>query len=124
MQRLTGVYNILTTPFLPAGDLDGDSLRRLTEGVVAAGGDGITVVGVAGEAQKLSGAERDHVVSSRAGGRRRPPTGFCGRLARGYRHDHRGVARSGARRRGRRYDRAAGVPATWPGPDRAPDANR
>jgi len=64
MQRLTGVYNILTTPFLPAGDLDGDSLRRLTEGVVAAGVDGITVLGVAGEAQKLSGAERDHVVSS------------------------------------------------------------
>ena len=64
MQRLSGVYNILTTPFLPDGAVDSDSLRRLTEGVVAAGVDGITVLGVAGEAQKLSAAERDRVVCS------------------------------------------------------------
>jgi len=64
MQRLSGVYNILTTPFRPDGAVDGDSLRRLTEGVVAAEVDGITVLGVAGEAQKLSAAERDHVVTS------------------------------------------------------------
>lgn len=67
MQRVSGVYNILTTPFLPDGAVDSDSLRRLTEGVVAAGVDGITVLGVAGEAQKLSAAERDHVVGSVVG---------------------------------------------------------
>ena len=64
MQRLSGVYNILTTPFMPDGAVDGESLRRLTEGVVAAGVDGITVLGVAGEAQKLSAGERDQVVCS------------------------------------------------------------
>ena len=64
MQRLSGVYNILTTPFSPDGAVDSDSLRRLTEGVVAAGVDGITVLGVAGEAQKLSAGERDQVVCS------------------------------------------------------------
>jgi 4-hydroxy-tetrahydrodipicolinate synthase len=64
MQPLSGVYNILTTPFLPDGALDTVSLRRLTEAVVATGVDGITVLGVAGEAQKLSTAERDHVVST------------------------------------------------------------
>jgi len=74
MQGLSGVYNILTTPFLPDGAVDGGSLRRLTEGVIAAGVDGITVLGVAGEAQKLSAAERDQVVSivlEAAGGRLR-----------------------------------------------------
>jgi 4-hydroxy-tetrahydrodipicolinate synthase len=64
MQPLSGVYNILTTPFLPDGALDTVSLRRLTEAVVATGVDGITVLGVAGEAQKLSTAERDHVVNT------------------------------------------------------------
>ena len=43
MQPLSGVYNILTTPFLPDGALDTVSLRRLTEAVVATGVDGITV---------------------------------------------------------------------------------
>jgi 4-hydroxy-tetrahydrodipicolinate synthase len=62
MERLTGVYNILATPFLPDGGLDMSSLRRLTEGVMEAGVDGITVLGVAGEAQKLSGEERSKVV--------------------------------------------------------------
>lgn len=72
MERLTGVFNILTTPFLPDGGLDLSSLRRLIEGVVGAGVDGITVLGVAGEAQKLSGEERSEVVTTAlevAGGR-------------------------------------------------------
>lgn len=59
---LAGVFNILTTPFLPYGALDDASLRRLTEGVIAAGVDGITVLGVAGEAQKLSTEERERVL--------------------------------------------------------------
>ncbi len=61
-RKLTGVYNILTTPFREDGTLDGESLGRLTEAVVGGGVDGITVLGVAGEAQKLSGDERERVV--------------------------------------------------------------
>lgn len=67
-----GVYNILSTPFQPAGDLDLASLRRLVEAVVAAGVDGVTVLGVAGEAQKLTEPERRQVtetVMEAAGGR-------------------------------------------------------
>jgi 4-hydroxy-tetrahydrodipicolinate synthase len=61
---LTGVFNILTTPFLPDGALDLVSLRGLTEAVVGAGVDGVTVLGVAGEAQKLSVGERERVVAT------------------------------------------------------------
>jgi 4-hydroxy-tetrahydrodipicolinate synthase len=62
MQPLYGVYNILSTPFLPDGALDLDSLRRVTEATIAAGVDGITVLGVAGEAQKLNPDERKTVI--------------------------------------------------------------
>jgi len=62
MDSLTGVYNILTTPFLADGALDEASLRRLTEAVIAMGVTGITVLGVAGEAQKLTEPERSRLV--------------------------------------------------------------
>ncbi len=62
MKPLTGVYNILSTPFSPDGALDLDSLRRLTEATVQAGVDGITILGVAGEAQKLNTSERESVI--------------------------------------------------------------
>ena len=62
MKPLTGVYNILSTPFSPDGALDLDSLRRLTEATVQAGVDGITILGVAGEAQKLNTSERETVI--------------------------------------------------------------
>jgi 4-hydroxy-tetrahydrodipicolinate synthase len=62
MQPLSGVYNILSTPFTPDGKLDVNSLRRLTEATVVAGVDGITVLGVAGEAQKLNPEERSTVI--------------------------------------------------------------
>jgi 4-hydroxy-tetrahydrodipicolinate synthase len=64
MEPLRGVYNILTTPFLPDGRIDIASLRRLTEATIAAGVDGITVLGVAGEAHKLSESESDLVVET------------------------------------------------------------
>jgi 4-hydroxy-tetrahydrodipicolinate synthase len=62
MASLRGVYNILSTPFLPTDRLDGTSLRRLIEVNIAAGIDGITVLGVAGEAQKLTDDERRAVL--------------------------------------------------------------
>jgi len=58
MPGLRGVYNILSTPFRPDGSLDEASLRRLTEATIGMGVDGITVLGVAGEAQKLLPEER------------------------------------------------------------------
>jgi 4-hydroxy-tetrahydrodipicolinate synthase len=62
VEPLRGVYNILTTPFTTDGKLDLTSLKRLTEATIAAGVDGITVLGVAGEAHKLSDDERETVV--------------------------------------------------------------
>jgi 4-hydroxy-tetrahydrodipicolinate synthase len=62
MKPLTGVYNILSTPFTTDGRLDTDSLHRLTQATIDAGVDGITVLGVAGEAQKLNPEERQTVI--------------------------------------------------------------
>lgn len=61
-EPLRGVYNILSTPFTEDGALDEDSLRRLVESTIAMGVDGITILGVAGEAQKLSDPERQRVL--------------------------------------------------------------
>lgn len=62
MRPLTGVYTILTTPFLADGRLDEASLRRLVAASLAAGVDGVTALGVAGEAHKLTEGERRRVV--------------------------------------------------------------
>ncbi len=62
-QALRGVYAILATPFLPDGTIDEASLRRLTAATVATGVDGVTVLGVAGEVQKLTDAERSRVLT-------------------------------------------------------------
>lgn len=62
MQPLRGIYNILSTPFTPDGALDTNSLRRLTEATIKMGVDGITILGVAGEAQKLTDPERTQVL--------------------------------------------------------------
>lgn len=58
MDGLRGVYNILSTPFEPSGAIDERSLRRLVEATIGMGVDGITILGVAGEAQKLTEDER------------------------------------------------------------------
>lgn len=61
---LVGVYNILSTPFTDSGELDMQSLRTLTAATVDMGVDGITVLGVAGEAQKLLDDERRAVMTT------------------------------------------------------------
>ena len=63
LQPLRGVYTILTTPFMPDGALDEASLRRVVEATVVAGVDGVTALGVAGEAGKLSDDERRRVLA-------------------------------------------------------------
>ncbi|WP_368415670.1 dihydrodipicolinate synthase family protein [Falsiroseomonas sp.] len=52
-----GVYVIAPTPFLPDGRVDEASTDRMTEFFLEAGCDGITILGVMGEAPKLDGAE-------------------------------------------------------------------
>ena len=62
MEPLRGVYNILSTPFHADGSLDEPSLRRLTDATIRAGVDGVTILGVAGEAHKLVEDERRRVL--------------------------------------------------------------
>ncbi len=59
---LTGVYNIMATPVTPSGTLDEGSFRRLVEGIIGAGVTGITILGVVGEAQKQTDAQRSEVL--------------------------------------------------------------
>src|SRR6476620_6399215 len=60
--NLSGVYNIMATPFDDGGELDEASLRRLTEFQLEAGADGLTILGIMGEAHKLLDEERLQVM--------------------------------------------------------------
>src|SRR5215208_6931175 len=67
-----GVYNIMATPFHEDSALDLESLRRLVDFQIDAGADGLTVLGIMGEAHKLVDEERLAVVRAtveRAAGR-------------------------------------------------------
>lgn len=59
-----GVHNISATPFLPDESLDETSLRSLLDFLIAGGCDGALVLGVLGEADRLSDAERDRVLAT------------------------------------------------------------
>ena len=62
-EYLTGIYNITPTPFQPDGQLDESSLRRLTAFTRGTGVNGMTILGVLGEADKLTEGERDRVTA-------------------------------------------------------------
>ena len=62
IDRLEGVWNIVPTPFLEDGELDEESLPTLTRFVAGCGVDGMTILGVLGEAAKLSDDERGRVI--------------------------------------------------------------
>lgn len=62
MAELSGIYNILATPFDPNGAIDVDSLRNLVDFQLRCEVDGLTILGVLGEASKLSVAERETVL--------------------------------------------------------------
>ena len=62
LARLEGVWNIVPTPFLDDGSLDEASLPVLTRFVASCGVDGMTILGVLGEAAKLSDDERQQVI--------------------------------------------------------------
>lgn len=57
-----GVFVIAPTPFTPDGALDMGSVETMTEGYLAAGASGLTLLGIMGEAPKLTEAESLAVV--------------------------------------------------------------
>lgn len=60
--RTNGVFAIAPTPFLPEGSLDTASLARMTEFYRDRQVDGLTILGIMGEAQKLEPEESLTVV--------------------------------------------------------------
>jgi 4-hydroxy-tetrahydrodipicolinate synthase len=61
---LIGVYNITPTPFSEDGSLDIESLERLTVFTREKGVNGMTILGVLGEADKLTESERDRIIAT------------------------------------------------------------
>ncbi len=61
---LRGVWNIVPTPFLPDGSPDTASIPGLVRFVRATGVDGLTILGVLGEAGRLGDAERSAVLGA------------------------------------------------------------
>jgi 4-hydroxy-tetrahydrodipicolinate synthase len=61
---LKGVYNITPTPFHSDGSLDVESLATLTDFTIKAGVDGMTILGVLGEAGKVSESERSQIIAA------------------------------------------------------------
>jgi 4-hydroxy-tetrahydrodipicolinate synthase len=61
---LHGTYTIAPTPFFPDGSLDAQSLPNMVEFLIGLGVQGITILGVMGEVDKLSDAERDTIIST------------------------------------------------------------
>jgi 4-hydroxy-tetrahydrodipicolinate synthase len=59
---LRGVWNIVPTPFTPDGAVDAVSIPGLVSFVRATGADGMTILGVLGEAARLGDAERTLVL--------------------------------------------------------------
>jgi 4-hydroxy-tetrahydrodipicolinate synthase len=62
MIRWSGIFHVMATPFTDGGDLDSAGLSRLVESALATGISGITVLGIAGEAHRLTDEERRRVV--------------------------------------------------------------
>ena len=70
--RLRGVFSVLPTAFDADGGLDLEGVRSLVRAHIAAGVDGLTALGVMGEAAELSDDERPQVLTAvleEAGGR-------------------------------------------------------
>ncbi|MBE2181933.1 MAG: dihydrodipicolinate synthase family protein [Anaerolineae bacterium] len=60
--QITGVYNILATPFTPDGAIDEASLRRLVNFQLNIKAYGLTILGVLGESAKMGVSERRRVM--------------------------------------------------------------
>jgi 4-hydroxy-tetrahydrodipicolinate synthase len=57
-----GVFTIAVTPFLPDGALDLNSIDSMVDFYVEKGATGLTILGIMGEAGKLSAAESETVI--------------------------------------------------------------
>jgi len=57
-----GVFTIAVTPFQPDGSLDWDSIDRMVDFYIAQGATGLTILGIMGEAGKLTAEESVAVV--------------------------------------------------------------
>lgn len=64
MNDLRGMFAIMVTPFDEKGQVDVESLRSLVDFELRADIDGLVVLGILGEAHKLSEAERDLVIDT------------------------------------------------------------
>ena len=64
MAVLGGVFSVLPTPFVPTGDLDPESLKRVIDLFVADGVSGFTALGVTSEVARLTDIERDQVLDT------------------------------------------------------------
>ncbi len=60
--RWAGIFHILATPFRDDGELDLDGLPRLLDGALGAGVTGLTILGIAGEAHRLTDEERRRMI--------------------------------------------------------------
>ena len=60
----SGVFPIAPTPFNPDGSVDWTSADRLFEFYHGIGSDGVTVLGIMGEAPKLTPAESESVIDT------------------------------------------------------------
>ena len=61
-ESASGVFTIAVTPFLPDGALDLDSIDRMVDFYLEKGANGLTILGMMGEAGKLSADEAVTVV--------------------------------------------------------------
>ena len=59
-----GVFSVLPTPFRGGGEVDIESLKRVVDLIVAAGVNGVTALGVTGEAARLTERERGVIVDA------------------------------------------------------------
>jgi 4-hydroxy-tetrahydrodipicolinate synthase len=60
--KLAGIYPIVPTPFDESGKIDPESIQRLTAFMAGCSVQGLAILGVMGEAQKLNDAERVEVI--------------------------------------------------------------
>jgi 4-hydroxy-tetrahydrodipicolinate synthase len=62
-ETASGVFTIAATPFLPDGALDLPSVDRMVDFYAERGATGLTILGIMGEAGKLSAAEAETVIA-------------------------------------------------------------
>src|SRR5262245_66237106 len=81
----TGVIPILATPFRDDEALDAESWRRLLEFMIGLGVDGVTILGVLGESNRLSDQERKKLIEQAVSVANGQMTNIVGTSQRGIR---------------------------------------